>query len=204
MINRQSKVLLEQITSILDAAKIETGTLTLLKKKENIQDIIHEKVKIFEPQAEKKNITISSHIEGPIPEVNMDSLRIGQVVNNLLSNSIKFTSSGGQISISAKVSGKDLEVSISDNGVGIPKALQKNIFSKFYQIKTTDRQTEKDGSGLGLYIVKKIIDAHNGTVDLESSAGKGTTMRFTLPFDEKITQETIIAKVATAQYTLPN
>lgn len=204
MINRQSKVLLEEISSILDSARLETGTLTLFKKKENIQDVIHEKVKIFEPQAEKKNITISSHIEGPIPEINIDAMRIGQVVNNLLSNSIKFTQSGGQISISAKVVGGNLEVSVSDTGVGIPKALQKNIFSKFYQVKTTDRQKEKDGSGLGLYIVKKIIDAHNGIVSIESDTGKGTIMIFTLPFEGKLTKENVEPATQKAQYTLPN
>lgn len=200
IINRQSKTLLGQISSILDAAKFESGTFVLDKKNENIADIIHEQVKIFEPQAEKKKITISSHIEGPIPPLYVDCLRIDQAINNLLSNSIKFTPEGGRISVEAKVAGANVEISVSDSGVGIPQDLQDKIFSKFYQVKSADRHEEKDGSGLGLYIVKKIIDAHGGTIDLKSEAGRGTTMRFTLPLNAKKEE----GKPLSAQFTVPN
>jgi len=200
IINRQSKALLIQISSILDAAKFESGTFQLDKKTEHIEDLIHERIKIFEPQAEKKNITITSHTQRPIPRLYVDCLRINQVLNNLLSNSIKFTPPGGKIYIEIKAEGKDVEVSISDTGVGIARDLQDKIFSKFYQIKTKDRQEEKDGSGLGLYIVKKIIEAHNGKIWIESEQGKGTTVRFSLPIEPQ--KEEI--KTETAQYTVPN
>jgi signal transduction histidine kinase len=201
MINRQAKVLLEQITSILDAAKFENGTFVLSKKEENIGDLIHEKIKDFEPQAEKKNITISLHIEGPIPVISIDGLRIGQVINNLISNSIKFTPDGGAISVSVRIANDSVEVSVSDTGVGIPRELQANIFSKFYQVKTLDRLEEKNGSGLGLYIVKKIIDAHGGHISVFSDHGKGTTMIFTLPLS---VQGQTSDHIPPAQYTIPN
>ena len=205
IINRQSKVLLEQIASILDSARIESGTFVLFKKKESIQDIIYEKIKLFEAPAEKKNITVSSHIEGPIPTVSIDGLRIGQAINNLLSNSIKFTPAGGQISVTAKVSGGNIEVAVKDSGVGIPKENQKSIFTKFYQVKTAGRQEEKDGSGLGLYIVKKIIDAHHGKVFIESEEGKGTSMCFVIPIESEETKvNTKTNPIRTAQFTLPN
>lgn len=203
MINRQSKVLLEQISQILDTAKFESGTFALYKKDENLQEIIYEKIKVFEPQAEKKTIIISSHIDGPLPLIHVDGLRVGQVINNLISNSIKFTPVGGKISVHAKVSGSNIEVSVSDTGAGIPKDQLENIFTKFFQVKTTDRHEEKDGSGLGLYIVKKIIDAHDGKIWVESEAGKGTTFTFTIPIGRGAHEEKK-EEVPHASYTLPN
>ena len=121
-----------------------------------------------------------------------------------MSNSIKFTPAGGQISVSAKVSGGNIEVAVKDSGIGIPKENQKSIFTKFYQVKTADRQEEKDGSGLGLYIVKKIIDAHHGKVFIESEEGKGTSMCFVIPMESEETKvDTRTIPIKTAQFTLP-
>ena len=202
IINRQSKSLLEQIASILDAAKFESGTFVLDRKNENIRDLINERIKMFEPQVTRKKITISSHIEGPIPPVYLDCIRIDQVLNNLISNSIKFTPSGGKVWIEAKAVDRNVEISISDTGIGIEKELQDKIFSKFNQIKTPDIQDERIGSGLGLYIAKKIIDAHKGSIEVQSEAGKGTSMKFTLPIlDQAEIQE---SAPLPAQYTFPN
>ena len=202
IINRQSKSLLEQIASILDAAKFESGTFVLDRKNENIRDLINERIKMFEPQVTRKKITISSHIEGPIPPVYLDCIRIDQVLNNLISNSIKFTPSGGKVWIEAKAVDRNVEISISDTGIGIEKELQDKIFSKFYQVKTPDIQDERIGSGLGLYIAKKIIDAHKGSIEVQSEAGKGTSMKFTLPIlDQGEIQE---SAPLPAQYTFPN
>lgn len=201
MINRQAKGLLEQISSILDAGKFESGTFKLSLKDENIQEIIYEKVKAFEPPAAKKGISVTSHIEGPIPALSIDGLRIGQVVNNLISNALKYTPYGGKISVLAKISGANVEISVSDTGIGIPKEQQANIFAKFYQVKTSDRKEEKVGSGLGLYITKKIIEAHGGTIWVESEVDKGTTFKFTLPISQGVRFD--IPKPAAAQYAMP-
>ena len=202
IINRQSKSLLEQIASILDAAKFESGTFVLDRKNENIRDLINERIKMFEPQVTRKKITLSSHIEGPIPPVYLDCIRIDQVLNNLISNSIKFTPSGGKVWIEARAVDRNVEISISDTGIGIEKELQDKIFSKFYQVKTPDIQDERIGSGLGLYIAKKIIDAHKGSIEVQSEAGKGTSMKFTLPIlDQAEIQE---SAPLPAQYTFPN
>lgn len=202
IINSQSKALLEQIASILDAAKFESGTFVLDRKNENIQDLINERIKMFGPQVATKKITISFHVEGPIPPVFLDCIRIDQVLNNLISNSIKFTPPGGRVLIEAKVVDRNVEISISDTGIGIEKDLQDKIFSKFYQVKTSDRQDEKTGSGLGLYIVKKIIDAHKGSIALQSEPGKGTLMKLTLPIQDQAEKKE--SAPHPAQYTLPN
>ena len=176
IINSESKVLLEQIADLLDAAKIEAGMLTINKTKEDLGETISQTVKTFLPTAEKKGVTLSSKIS-PLPPLYFDKLRIVQVLNNLISNSLKFTSAGGTIEVEASVRGSSVEIKVKDSGIGIPKEKQEKLFSKFYQVE--DRQHR--GSGLGLYVTKGIIEAHNGKIGLQSEEGKGTTVSFTLP-----------------------
>ena len=185
MINRQSHLLLDQVGSILDAAKLESGTFSLDKKPDTIDELIYERIKIFTPQAERKNILLTCNVDNHLPLVDVDKVRIGQALNNLISNSIKFTPVGGRIIVSA--AGVDtqgvsqLQVSVADTGRGIPKDKQGKIFSKFYQVKSNDGREERDGSGLGLYITKKIIDAHGGSISLDSDEGRGTIITLILP-----------------------
>src|SRR3989344_2112068 len=185
MINRQSHLLLDQVGSILDVAKLESGTFSLNKKPDTIDELIYKRIKIFTPQAERKNIFLTCNIDNHLPLVDMDEVRIGEVLNNLISNSIKFTPEGGKIIISATTlfdeGVKGLRISVADTGRGIPKEKQDKIFTKFYQVKSKDGREERDGTGLGLYIAKKIIDAHGGSISIDSEEGRGTIITFTLP-----------------------
>ncbi|HZQ29500.1 MAG TPA: GAF domain-containing sensor histidine kinase [Patescibacteria group bacterium] len=177
IINSQAKLLLEQVTDVLDASKIEAGRLVLSRQQANLSEIIQSVYKIFQPVAQKKNITVSTQIQS-LPPLLIDRIRINQVLNNLISNSIKFTNDGGKIKIAALQKGNSVEVSVSDTGIGIPLDKQRDIFSKFYQVGGVEH---KDGTGLGLFIVKGIIEAHKGSVTLNSEEGKGTTISFTIP-----------------------
>lgn len=177
IINSQSKLLLEQVSDLLDASKIEAGRLSVNKTQNDLGKVIQEAIKTFLPQAEKRKISLSSKIS-PLPPVAFDKLRITQVLNNLVSNSLKFTGAGGQIRINAVANKNSVDISVSDNGTGIPIDKQKDLFSKFYQVKESEHL---QGTGLGLYIVKGIITAHNGSISLESSEGKGTIITFSLP-----------------------
>ena len=186
MINRQSKLLLDQVGSILDVAKLKSGTFTLNKKPDTVDDLIYDRIKIFIPQAERKNILLTCSIDDHLPQVDIDKIRIGQVLNNLISNSIKFTPEGGKIIVSANVVADSkgdgqLQISVADTGLGIPKEEQSKIFTKFYQVKPKGIREEKEGSGLGLYITKKIIDKHGGSIAVDSEDGQGTIMTITLP-----------------------
>jgi signal transduction histidine kinase len=183
IIDRQSKNLLEQINQVLDAAKIEAGRFSINKTPSDIADVIQATIDIFAPQAAKAQINLVSDIASPLPKVNFDPIRINQVLTNLVSNSLKFTHPGGKIVISAKTDKDRLVVAVSDTGMGIPEADQKDLFSKYYQIRTTPHELAKKGTGLGLYITKGIVEAHGGLVGVISSEGKGTTIYFTLPFE---------------------
>jgi signal transduction histidine kinase len=181
IIDMQSKGLLEQINQVLDAAKIEAGRFSINKESSDIGEVIQNAIEPFQPQAGKKQILISTDIYYPLPKVEIDPIRITQVLNNLVSNSLKFTPVGGKIVVSAKPGDGYITVGVSDNGIGIPENEQEDLFSKYYQIRTTPHQLAKKGTGLGLYIIKGIVEAHEGTVGLISNIGKGTTIYFNLP-----------------------
>lgn len=184
IINQQSKLLLDQIASILDAAKLEAGKFTIKKAQSDISELIQEEIKTFTPPAAKKHINISSDIPQDLPKFSFDRIRIAQVLNNLLSNSLKFTPTGGKIKVSANLSPNQIEISVSDTGIGIPKNQQENLFSKFTQADTSSQHSvNTQGTGLGLYVVKGIVEAHGGSVSIESQENQGTTISFSIPID---------------------
>lgn len=189
IIENQSKFLLSQVGQVLDAAKIEAKSLVVNKNPEDLGKLINESVKNFAPQAMKKNIILSADIEPDLPIIYFDSIRITQVMNNLLSNALKFTPFDGRIKVTATRDTGLVTVSVSDTGIGIPKDKQENIFSKFYQVPEAQKNLIGTGTGLGLYTVKGIVEAHKGYVNLISEEGKGTTISFTLPFEKNLSPQ---------------
>ncbi len=197
IIDEQSKRMLSDITSLLDAAKLESGHFTVWQAPHDIQKIIAEVVALFSAEAQKKQIALLTDIQPGLPAGYVDPMRIAQVVNNLVSNSLKFTSPGGRITILGKMQHNDylprtivnpgIVISVSDNGIGIPKEKQGMLFNKFSQL-TPDTHTPvgHEGTGLGLYVSKGIVEAHGGTIFLDSTPGKGTTISFTLPIAQGV------------------
>ena len=200
IIHQQAKKVLGQIGSILDTAKLDAGKLVLSKTKGDIAKLIKGEIQTFIPQAQRKNISLSFNVVArSLPEISYDEIRISQVIDNLLSNSLKFTPENGKIqveidysAISPVVDGtspmgeflsldKYIVVSVCDNGVGIAQEQQKLLFSKYTQAKNTPEELATMGTGLGLYLVKGIIESHDGRIWVKSAAGQGTTFFFTLP-----------------------
>lgn len=181
IIDSQTKILLNQIGSILDAAKIEAGRFTIQKYPNDLNELINDVIDAFAPQAIKKNIKVTSYVPNALPQINFDKIRINQVLNNLVSNSLKFTPPNGKITVFGEINHDCVTVSVSDTGMGIPEEDQKDLFSKFYQIRKTPHELAKKGTGLGLYIVKGVVEAHGGQVLVKSNIGQGTTISFTLP-----------------------
>jgi len=185
IIDKQSKNLLEQIGQVLDAAKIEAGKFSINKVSSDVGRVVTDAVEPFLPEARKKQIYLSCEVASPLQKVEIDVLKITEVLNNLISNSLKFTPVNGKIVVSVKNDEGGLKVAVSDNGIGIPPGEQPDLFSKYYQIRTTPHQLAKKGTGLGLYITKGIVEAHGGTVGVESQGlNKGATIYFTLPITE--------------------
>jgi len=185
IIDQQSKNLLSQIGQVLDAAKIEAGKFSVNKISSDIGKVIADAVEPFLPEARKKQIYLSCEIASPLPKIEADPLKITEVLNNLISNSLKFTPTNGKITVLVGVEDAGLKIAVKDSGIGIPQEQQADLFSKYYQISTTPHQLAKKGTGLGLYITKGIVEAHGGTVDVESEGlNKGTTIYFILPISK--------------------
>ncbi|MGH7203289.1 MAG: ATP-binding protein [Candidatus Levyibacteriota bacterium] len=181
LISMQSRKMLDEVSLILDAAKLEAGLFTIQKLPGDLKRLINERVQVFQAQAHEKFVTLAVEVDPSLPNFNFDPIHIGQVVNNLISNSLKFTSSGGTVKISAKPAIGSVILSVSDTGAGIPKDKQHLLFTKFTQLSGAAHGSV--GTGLGLYIVKGVVEAHGGTVSLESEEGRGTTITCSIPLD---------------------
>lgn len=200
LISGQSRKMLDEVSLILDAAKLEAGLFTVQKMPGDLKKLIQDRVSVFNPQAHERFVNMVVDIDPSIPTFSFDPVHIGQVVNNLISNSLKFTSSGGTIKITAKPAIGSVMVSVSDTGTGIPKNKQHLLFTKFSQLGSSEHGVV--GTGLGLYIVKGVVEAHGGQVSLESEEGRGTTITFTLPLDTA-TKSPTTASAQTTTASMP-
>lgn len=160
----------------LDIQKIEHGSMEYHFKRSNIVHIITPLVEDTQLIASQKEVTVNYSSERDLPEVTLDAEKISQVVSNLLSNAIKYTETGGTITVRVSNTKKGIKVSVSDTGAGIPKDDLPRIFTKFYQARNA-----KKGTGIGLALVKALVEGHKGRVYVESELGKGTTFTFELP-----------------------
>ncbi len=180
IISVQTGKMLDEVSTILDAAKLDNGLFTIQKTNGDVKKVIAEAVEAYKHLAENKSIHLVCQIDPLVPEASFESYQIRKVINNLLTNSLKFTSSGGTITIRAWIDNEKISISVSDTGIGIPKEKQHLLFSKFTQIRSPNATV---GTGLGLYISKGIVEAHGGTIALVSDPDKGTTITFTIPIN---------------------
>lgn len=206
VIDTQAKELLEQISAYLDAARIDAGRFTLMKATGSLKQLIDARIQLFTPQAQAKQLTIHAKISESLPLISFDAMRIDQVLNDLLSNSIKYTQPGGEIIVSAVQAEGEIIVSVKDNGIGIPKEKQPELFTKFARTNRQVSPVTKHviSTGLGLYIAKGIIEAHGGRITVTSDLNQGTTVSFTLPFGDPGQQIPAASLDATAETTQEN
>lgn len=175
-----SQQLLALVGNLLSVNKIEKEQLTLSKEPVDWQIILKKTVEDLQNQAKLKNINLRlSEPVGPLPKVIADPLRINEVVNNLVTNSINYTNPGGSIVISLELTPNEVITTISDNGIGIPKEAISHLFNKFFRVSNQLQKANK-GTGLGLYISKSIVTKLGGKIWVESEVGKGTRFHFSL------------------------
>jgi light-regulated signal transduction histidine kinase (bacteriophytochrome) len=163
------------IRDLLDLAKLEAGRFTLQCSRCQMNDLAEESLLILRPLAEAKRITLTSDLRADAVDADRD--RIFQVLSNLVGNAIKFTPERGSISIRAETDDQEVRVTVSDTGPGIPSDQLANLFDRYWQA----RRSDQEGSGLGLFIAKGIIEAHGGRIWTEAHAGTGATFIFILP-----------------------
>ncbi len=169
------------INDLLDVSAIEAGKLDLNLEPTRPRDFLAARFEAFSILANSKSITLKLDVEPDLPSLLMDSGRIDQVINNLLTNAIKFSFPNSEITIGARNKSDGIEFFVTDRGQGIPAEDIPRLFSEF--AKTSVRPTAGEKStGLGLAIVKRIVEAHNGRVGVASTPGAGSSFYFTLPF----------------------
>ncbi len=165
------------LNNLLDISRIESGKTKMDFQAISPNSLQMEALEPFWRAAHDQGITLNVEVPGDLPEVWADPTRIYYVFGNLLSNALKYTSPGGQVAVSAKAEKTEVHFSITDTGKGIPGQYLPRIFEQFFRVPDQEKES---GAGLGLAIVKEIIEAHGGTVGVESEQGKGSTFTFTL------------------------
>lgn len=177
-----TNILLDTIDNFLNLSRLENNMVEMNIKKSNLIDLINKSIELQEPVAENRNIKLIFEHQG-IAEVLMDSKHILIVLNNLISNAIKYSFENSEIIIKTVLNNGYVTTSIKDSGIGIPKEDLEKIFDKFYRSINNKKYSIK-GTGLGLSIIKKIITIHNGDIKVESEYEKGSTFSFSLPISD--------------------
>jgi signal transduction histidine kinase len=171
--------LLSLINDILDLSKIEAGRMELELTEFDLPAAIENTMTLVRERAVRRGITLGRSIDERLGIIHADERKVKQVLLNLLSNALKFTSEGGQIDVRAAANDGMAEVSVTDTGVGIAPEDQEKVFEEFRQVGTASKKAE--GTGLGLAISRKFVELHGGKIWLTSQVGSGSTFAFTLP-----------------------
>jgi signal transduction histidine kinase len=174
------------LNNLLDISRIESGRVPMEFRSVSPHSMVSEALEPFQRAAQDQGVTLSVELPDDLPEVWADLARMNHVISNLLSNALKYTPPGGKISFSAKAEEEQVRFLISDTGRGIPGKYLPRIFEQFFRVPEQGTET---GAGLGLAIVKEIVEAHGGTVGVESGEGKGSIFTFTLRRADRISKE---------------
>lgn len=196
-IHAKGEHLLALITNLLDLSKLEQGAVELKREEIDTAALVDDVAKTVAPHAHKKNVSVEVDVPPDVPRLHGDPVHVRQVLFNLADNAVKFTPRNGQVYLRARVTEVEpedggfgavlmatprraVELSVQDTGIGIPPEEQARVFDPFYQVDGSSTR-EHAGAGLGLSIVKRLVDAHGGSIRVESEVGRGTTFVVTFP-----------------------
>jgi signal transduction histidine kinase len=179
-LGEEATLLSRLVDDLQELSLAEAGELKLNCQAGDITELIKQTVPVVRSQAAAKGVSVSVDLPGKLPAVDIDSHRISQVLYNLLENAVAHTNQGDSITVAARQQDNQVKISVVDTGEGIPAEDLANIFERFYRVdKSRTRAT--GGSGLGLTIAKRLVEAHGGNIEVNSKPGKGSSFTFTLP-----------------------
>jgi signal transduction histidine kinase len=182
-LSEETALLSRLVNELQELSLAEAGELKLVYQAEDVTDLVKQAVTPWQPQLTAREISLSLELGDDLPLVNIDWQRVNQVLHNILENAVAHTRKGGTIKVAASQKGKWVEVSVSDTGEGIPAEDLPHIFERFYRVDKS-RARATGGSGLGLTIARRLIEAHGGTIGVQSKLGEGSRFSFTLPVAE--------------------
>ena len=174
---QETRMLTRLVDDLRTLAHTESGTLTLQKESTDLGVLVNDAVASFSADAAERNITLNVDAASELPLIDVDPVRIREVLTNLISNALRHTPAGGRVAVAASSKSDSIAVSVSDTGSGIAAADLPKIFDRFYKGRSSR------GSGLGLTIARNLVVAHGGTIHADSKEGNGTTVMFTLPIE---------------------
>ncbi len=172
----ESDRVLTMLRTLMDISAAETGVMRLERASVGVDELAREVIETYEMVAEERGVEMAAHLEPA--RVTGDATRLRQLLANLVDNALKYTKAGGRVEISTRVAGDEVEIVVRDTGVGIADVDAPRIFDRLYR---GDRSRSEPGLGLGLSFVKAICDAHKGRIQVDSLAGRGTTMTVAFP-----------------------
>lgn len=185
VIQNQTERMIRLVTDLLHLSRLDSKEALLRKQSTGVLEMLEEVVDRFSFQMQEKEIHPEIFIEEGVDTAWMDRDQIDQVLDNLISNAMKYTPEGGRIAFEARrIDDGMIAISVKDNGIGIPKRDLERIFERFYRVDKA-RARNMGGTGLGLSIAREIVKAHGGTITLDSELGEGTKVTFTLPTQEQ-------------------
>ena len=183
IVERNADRLQRVVGDLLFVAQVDAGKIQIERAPTDIADVVREAVEAARPAAAERRVELDLELDG-LGVLDADRARLAQVVDNLISNAIKFTSEGGRVAVRSGRRRDCAVLEVADTGIGIPHAEQKRMFQRFFRTReATERAIQ--GTGLGLTIVKAIVEAHDGTITFRSVPGVGTTFRVELPFERE-------------------
>jgi signal transduction histidine kinase/DNA-binding response OmpR family regulator len=199
LIYRNAKKLNILANQLLDISKIESGKMKLKASEQNVVPIVKRIVYSFQSFAERKNVSVNFSSEQEEIIIYVDGDKIDKILNNILSNAIKFTRQGGYVNVNLFKDKDNIGISVADNGIGISKEHLDKIFDRFYQVDNK-LSKEYEGSGIGLSLTKELVELHKGKILVESEEGKGSIFQVILPSGkEHLLQEEIVENVYSAE-----
>jgi signal transduction histidine kinase len=179
-LHEEADSLARLVADLQELTLADSGKLKITMQPEDISKLVQESVRAIQGKAANKGISVSSELPEVLPLVDIDAQRIKQVLNNLLDNAIAHTGAGGSVSITSRQQEDSIFISVTDTGEGIPPEHLPLIFERFYRVdKSRTRAT--GGTGLGLTIAKRLVEAHGGTIGVTSQPGQGSVFTFSLP-----------------------
>jgi PAS domain S-box-containing protein len=187
VVERNTKRLMQLVGDLLFMAQVEAGKLALDLEEVDLKEVLAECLEAAKPVADDRQVELVTDL-AETPSMLGDRSRLAQVLDNLISNALKFTPADGRVSVRVSRTGRDAVVQVADTGVGIPAEEQDRLFERFFRSSNAMEQAIP-GTGLGLTIAKTIVERHEGSIEIESAEGKGTTVRVRLPLGAAVSED---------------
>jgi signal transduction histidine kinase len=184
-LSEEVDLLTKLVEDLQELTLADAGELKLAKQPDDMIGLIQQSVKAVQVKAREKGLAVTAELPDELPIISIDYYRVSEVLRNLVANAIMHTPPGGKVVVSVDRKDDIIKVSVADTGEGIPAEDLPNMFERFYRVNKS-RARADGGSGLGLTITRRIVEAHGGTIGVVSEIGKGSTFTFTLPVDPEV------------------